>query len=102
MAVARGAEKLAAAQQAGALHLIDSAETDDLRRAVLETGPTHVVYDAVGGVLGAEAARTLEPEGRHLLIGFASGDVPALEAEPHAGQEHHRDRFQLQRLYGLQ
>ncbi len=78
IAVARGAAKLEAARDAGAAITIDSAATDDLRAAVLATGQTNVVYDAVGGALGEAAIRTLGPEGRHLLIGFASGDLPAL------------------------
>lgn len=75
IAVARGAEKRAIAERAGADLSID-AETDDLRTALKAVGPVHVVYDAVGGALGEAALRTLEPEGRYLVIGFASGDVP--------------------------
>ena len=77
-AVARGAEKLALAKAAGAKIVIDPNETTDLRHAILNDGPTHVIYDAVGGTLGDAALRTLGPEGRHLLIGFASGDLPQL------------------------
>jgi len=77
-AVARGIQKLNAAKAAGATTLIDSAETPDLREAILQNGPTQVIYDTVGGALGEAALRTLSPEGRHLLIGFASGDLPRL------------------------
>ncbi len=78
-AVARGAEKLEAAREKGAERLIDTNEVEDLRGALLEDGPADVVYDAVGGTLGEAAMRCLGPEGRHLLIGFASGDLPALK-----------------------
>jgi NADPH2:quinone reductase len=39
-----------------------------------------LVYDPVGGRLFDEALRCVGPEGRILLIGFASGDVPAIPA----------------------
>ncbi|MDA8585245.1 NADPH:quinone oxidoreductase family protein [Rhodobacteraceae bacterium] len=78
-AVARGPEKLAAAKAAGASVLIDSSQTPDLRDAILSKGRTDVIYDAVGGALGDAAMRTLAPEGRYLLIGFASGKQPQLK-----------------------
>ncbi|EKE43925.1 putative alcohol dehydrogenase [Oceaniovalibus guishaninsula JLT2003] len=82
IAVARGADKLDIARQAGARHLLDSAamDGDGLRDALRGLGGADVVYDAVGGDLGAAALRALRPEGRHLLIGFASGDLPRLAA----------------------
>lgn len=39
-----------------------------------------VVFDPVGGALFAQALRCTAPEGRMLLIGFASGDVPQIPA----------------------
>ena len=78
-AVARGADKLVAAKEAGAEVLIDTETTDDLRAALLKGDRPNVVYDAVGGTLGEAAMRCLAPEGRHLLIGFASGDLPSLK-----------------------
>jgi NADPH2:quinone reductase len=39
-----------------------------------------VVYDAVGGDQFREALRATNPEGRILLIGFASGSVPEIPA----------------------
>ena len=48
IAVARGAEKLAVAQAAGADHLIDS-DTTDLKAAVKSLGGADVVYETVGG-----------------------------------------------------
>lgn len=79
IAVARGAEKLAVAKGAGADVVLD-AQMDDLRGALKEAGPIDVVYDPVGGALGEAALRSLAPEGRYLVIGFASGDIPNLRA----------------------
>lgn len=78
IAHARGAEKLAIAQAAGADHLID--DTEDLRARVLELGGADVVYDAVGGDVFKAAFRACNPEGRLLPIGFAGGDVPQIPA----------------------
>jgi len=78
IAQARGADKLAAAQAAGADHLI--AEGEDLRARVLELGGADVVYDAVGGDLFKAAFRACNPEARLLPIGFASGEVPQIPA----------------------
>ncbi|MGD9866091.1 MAG: NADPH:quinone oxidoreductase family protein, partial [Pseudodonghicola sp.] len=78
IAQARGADKLAAAQAAGADHLI--AEGEDLRARVLELGGADVVYDAVGGDLWKAAFRACNPEARLLPIGFASGEVPQIPA----------------------
>ncbi len=79
IAVARGEAKQAAARAAGADETID-ARTEDLRGALKEQGPIHVVYDPVGGASGEAALRCLAPEGRYLVIGFASGDVPVIRA----------------------
>jgi NADPH:quinone reductase len=39
---------------------------------------TDVVFDAVGGDVSPTAFRTLGWRGRHLVVGFASGKIPAL------------------------
>lgn len=78
IAQARGAEKLAVAQQAGADYLIDASE--DLRARVLALGGADVVYDAVGGDTFKAAFRATNPEGRLLPIGFAGGNVPQIPA----------------------
>ncbi|MBF9032482.1 zinc-binding dehydrogenase [Rhodobacterales bacterium HKCCE3408] len=80
IAVARGAEKLEVAKAAGATHLIDSTGTDDLRAALRDLGGVDVVYDAVGGDQFRDAMRATRPEGRIIVIGFASGDVPRIPA----------------------
>ncbi|MHA7850146.1 NADPH:quinone oxidoreductase family protein [Roseovarius sp.] len=79
IACARGADKLAVAEQAGADHLID-AKTDDIRAACKALGGVDVVYDPVGGDQFDAAFRATNPEGRILSIGFASGTVPQIKA----------------------
>lgn len=79
IAAARGADKLAVAQAAGATHLIDT-ETQDLRDELKALGGVDVVYDAVGGDQFTAALRACKPEARVLTIGFASGDVPKIAA----------------------
>ena len=78
IAQARGAEKLAVAQAAGADHLIDASE--DLRETVKALGGADVVYDAIGGDVFKAAFRATNPEGRLLPIGFAGGEVPQIPA----------------------
>lgn len=79
IAVARGPEKLAVAKAAGAAHLIDS-DTADLRAAVKALGGADIVYDAVGGEGFKAALRAINPGGRILVIGFASGEIPQIPA----------------------
>ncbi|WP_413718360.1 NADPH:quinone oxidoreductase family protein [Silicimonas sp. MF1-12-2] len=78
IAVARGKEKLEIAKAAGADVLIDS-ESADLLSELRSLGPIDVVYDAVGGELGETALRVMAPDGRFLVIGFASGRLPQLK-----------------------
>ncbi len=80
IAVARGAERLAVAERAGAHHLIDSAATADLAQALKDLGGVDVVYDAVGGDAFRAALKATRPGGRLLVIGFASGAVPEIRA----------------------
>ncbi len=79
IAVARGAEKLAVAKQAGADHLIDSS-TEDIKAAVKALGGADVVYDPVGGDAFKAALGACNREARVIVIGFASGDVPQIPA----------------------
>jgi NADPH2:quinone reductase len=77
IAVARGADKLEAAKAAGAHHLLD-ARSVDIRAEVKALGGADVVYDAVGGDMFKDAMRATNPEGRILVIGFASGEMPQI------------------------
>lgn len=79
IAVARGQEKLKAAQEAGADHLID-CDADDVKEAVKALGGADVVYDPVGGDLFKAALGACNREARIIVIGFASGDVPPIPA----------------------
>jgi NADPH2:quinone reductase len=82
IASAGGADKLAAAREAGADHLIDY-RSEDLRARVLElTGGrgADVIYDPVGGAAFDASLRCVAPEGRLIPMGFASGTIPQIPA----------------------
>ncbi|HGG04240.1 MAG TPA: NADPH:quinone oxidoreductase family protein [Aliiroseovarius sp.] len=79
IACARGADKLAVCARAGADHLIDTS-TDDIRDAVRALGGADVVYDPVGGEGFSAALRATNPEGRVIVVGFASGTVQPIPA----------------------
>lgn len=79
IAVARGKDKLEVARAAGADHVFDS-ETADLRAGLKALGGVDVVYDPVGGEGFKAALRATRPEGRIIVIGFASGEVPQIPA----------------------
>jgi NADPH2:quinone reductase len=79
IAVARGADRLAVVQAAGADVLIDSS-APDLKAALRAAGGVDVVYDAVGGPDFMAALSATRPEGRLLTIGFAGGEVPQIPA----------------------
>lgn len=80
IACARGAEKVEIARAAGAHHVIDLSDTGDLRARLLALGGIDVAYDPVGGDVFRAAFRACRPEGRLLVIGFASGNVPPIPA----------------------
>ena len=82
IAAASSDEKLAFAKSVGADHLINYS-TENLKDSVkaLTAGKgVDVVYDPVGGDLAQLALRSTGWEGRYLVIGFASGDIPAFPA----------------------
>lgn len=78
IAVARDAAKLDVARAAGADELL--TDDVDLRQAIKDLGGADVLYDPVGGALAEAAQRALRPLGRHITIGFASGENPKLKA----------------------
>ena len=84
IASARGQDRLAIAQAAGADDLIDSdapgMQGSGLKDALRALGGVDVVYDAVGGSGFDAALRACKPDGRLLAIGFASGEVPQVPA----------------------
>jgi len=80
IAAASTDEKLAYATAIGADHTINYTE-QDLKAAIKElTGGrgVDVIYDPVGGELSEAAFRAIAWKGRHLVIGFAAGDIPAI------------------------
>jgi NADPH:quinone reductase-like Zn-dependent oxidoreductase len=77
--VVGGAEKAAVARELGCDVVIDR-RTEDIVAAVKEaTGGrgADVVYDPVGGDAYAKSAKCVAFEGRIVVVGFASGDIPA-------------------------
>jgi NADPH2:quinone reductase len=81
IAAASSDEKLEFARAAGADDVINYSE-QPLKETVkkMTEGGVDVVYDPVGGELSQQALRALAWHGRHLVIGFASGDIPQLPA----------------------
>jgi NADPH:quinone reductase len=82
IAAASSADKLAIARRHGADDLINYAE-NDLRAMVREMTAgkgVDVVFDPVGGAAFTQSVRCIGWEGRILVIGFASGDIPSVAA----------------------
>ena len=82
IATARGEEKLAVARDRGADHVVDS-EDPDLKgrlRELTDGRGADVVYDPVGGAVFDASLRAIAWEGRIVIIGFASGQVPQIPA----------------------
>jgi NADPH2:quinone reductase len=80
IAAASSREKLAFAREMGADETINYTD-EDLRARIKElTGGkgVDVVYDPVGGDLAEPTVRSTGWNGRYLVIGFASGDIPNL------------------------
>ena len=73
-------DKLAFARAHGA-HEAVNYDREDLRAALKRLGGEHgidVVFDPVGGPYSEPALRSLAWEGRHLVVGFAAGEIPKL------------------------
>lgn len=86
LAIARGAKVIAAAAsdekralclEMGASHAIDY-DSEDLKARVKELGGADIIVDPVGGAYTEQAFRAINPKGRHLIIGFAAGDIPRI------------------------
>jgi NADPH2:quinone reductase len=80
IAAASTADKLAFAGSLGADHTINYLAAD-LREEVKEITNgrgVDVVYDPVGGALSEAALRSIAWDGRHLVVGFAAGDIPSI------------------------
>ncbi len=82
IATARGPEHLEVARAHGAEVLINTA-SEDVRarvRELTEGRGADVVFDPVGGELFTASLRSIAWEGRLLVIGFASGEIPQIPA----------------------
>lgn len=80
IAAASSAEKLEVARQAGADELINY-QTEDIRerlKTLTKGQGVDVIIDPVGGDLFETVFRSIAWNGRMLVIGFASGTIPAL------------------------
>lgn len=79
--VAGGRERMAVAMAAGADHALDAGEDWVAQVRELTGGRgADVVCDPVGGEATTRSLRCMAPEGRLLVIGFATGTIPAIEA----------------------
>jgi NADPH2:quinone reductase len=82
IAAASSPEKRALACQHGADETIDY-QTEDLRdqvRTLTNGQGVDVVFDPVGGAAFTQSVRCIGWEGRILVVGFASGDIPHVAA----------------------
>ena len=81
VAGAAGAKRLELARAEGADYLVETSDPE-WRSIVKGHAPAgiDVVVDPVGGALFEKAFRTLRWGGRHLVIGFAGGEIPTLRA----------------------
>jgi len=80
IAGASGPEKLALCKAQGADEVVDTREPDWIERVrTLTSGRgADVIYDSVGGELFEGSLKCIAWAGRLLVIGFSSGDIPAL------------------------
>jgi NADPH:quinone reductase len=82
IAAAGGPEKLAIAREHGADFAIDY-RAENLRDKVMELTSgrgVDVVFDPVGGAAFEQSVRAIGWEGRILVVGFASGEIPRVAA----------------------
>ncbi|WP_431858262.1 NADPH:quinone oxidoreductase family protein [Azospirillum sp.] len=78
VAAASSDEKRAYCRRRGADMVIDYTQPawrDALRELV---GGVDVIVDTVGGPVSEPAFRSINPGGRHLVVGFASGEIPRM------------------------
>lgn len=83
IAVAGGEDKCEMARRQGADVVLDHRRLASLSAAVREQTEgrgVDVVFDTVGGPDAREPLRCLAWNGRYLVIGFASGQVPVIKA----------------------
>jgi NADPH:quinone reductase len=73
-------EKRALALEAGADHVVDHRASDyrDRLKQLTDNKGVDLVIDPVGGPATEPAFRSLGWKGRHMVIGFAAGEIPKL------------------------
>jgi NADPH2:quinone reductase len=80
IAVASSEDKLALAKAHGADDGVNYSDADlkkKLKELTLPTG-VNVLYDCVGGDAAEPSLRAMAWEGRYLVLGFASGEIPRI------------------------
>lgn len=79
IAAASSDEKLDYAKKAGADHLLNygDGELKEKVKALTQGKGADVIYDPVGGDLFHQASRAIARDGRLLVVGFASGEIPS-------------------------
>ncbi|MEU4658078.1 NADPH:quinone oxidoreductase family protein [Streptomyces sp. NPDC023723] len=77
--VVGGAEKAAAARELGCDTVIDRKSEDVITAVKEATGGrgADVIYDPVGGAAFKQSTKVVAFEGRIVVVGFASGDIPS-------------------------
>jgi NADPH2:quinone reductase len=82
VAVAGGAQKCELARELGADVVIDHQRCESLSTAVKDATAgrgVDIVFDTVGGPDAREQMRCLAWNGRYVVIGFASGEIPVVK-----------------------
>lgn len=82
IAAASTEEKLEFARSAGADATVNYTETSlrDEVKKITDNAGVDVVYDPVGGELAQQALKSLAWNGRYLVVGFTSGEIPTFPA----------------------
>ena len=78
IAAASTDDKLAFCRAHGASEAIGYAELKDRIKQLTGGNGVDVIYDPVGGPLAEQALRAIGWQGRYLVVGFASGEIPKI------------------------
>ena len=80
IAAASSEEKLALCKQFGADEVINYTEENlkDRVKELTNGKGVDVIYDPVGGHFSEQALRAIAWKGRHLVVGFANGEIPKI------------------------